>query len=274
MISIIIVNFKSEEFLEKCLKSIQKFPPKCSYEIIIVDNNSGTDPNKFGKISRNYISEKNFKFIKSAKNLGYGQGNNLGVKKSKGDFIVILNPDIEIKKGTLDILLKFLQKNSTVGIVGPKLLYPDGKVQDSFRRFPNPPDLIIKRIGFLRKLFHKRMVNFLMWDNDFEKEIEVDWVVGAFMMIRKNAWNKVGGFDPRFFLFFEDTDLCKKMWQKGFKVYFNPHCEALHNHDRLSETSSLKDFFMKKTFRMHIISAAKYFFKWRSLVRKVNRHKN
>ncbi len=261
-LSIIILNFNSQDFTDKCLKSLAKFPLKSEYEILIIDNASKN--NELEKIRQKWENKehKNIKFIHSPKNLGYGQGNELAIKQAKGEYVAVINPDIEVNKNTLDGLLDFLDKNPKVGLVGPRLYYKNGSTQDSFRRFPVPIDLLIKRVNFLRKRFQGRMAKFLMWDVDFKKPIPVDWVVGAFFVMRKKAWEEVGGFDPRYFLFFEDTDICRTMWKKGWEVYYNPLYTAIHNHERLSETSGLLDIFCKKTVRTHIASGFKYFFKW------------
>jgi len=262
-LSIIILNYRSESFVESCLRSIKKFPPSCSYELVVADNHSETKD--FHSLQKKWQDKKNFpiSFLAFKKNYGYGQGNNRAIKKAKGKFIAILNPDIEVRKNTLDILLDFLEKNSKVGIVGPRLFYPNDKTQDSFRRFPRISDLIIKRIPFLRRTFHERMVRFLMWDVDFRKAIKVDWMVGAFLVIKRQVWQQLDGFDKRYFLFFEDTDLCRQAREQGVEVYFCPQATATHNHTRLSETKVLRDFFRKKTFRTHIFSAFKYFWKWK-----------
>lgn len=261
-LSIIILNYNSVDWTDKCLTTIAKHKPKVSYEIVVVDNASKKDELKEIEKKWQKGEHKNIVFIQSPSNLGYGQGNELGVKNSEGEYIAILNPDIEVKEDSLDGLLDFMEKNPKVGLVGPKLIYPDTTVQDSFRRFPSPLDITIKRIPWLRAKCPKRMANFLMWDIDFTKPSEVDWVVGAFFVARRKAWLEIGGFDKRYFLFFEDTDICRMMWEKGWKVYYNPLFSAIHNHERLSDTTSAWDYLKKKTVRIHIKSAFKYFWKW------------
>ncbi|MCT4592161.1 MAG: glycosyltransferase family 2 protein [Candidatus Gracilibacteria bacterium] len=256
-LSIIILNYKTGDFSQRCLKMLKKFPPDCEHEIILVDNAS--NDGSIEKLEQNW---KDVIFVKSNKNLGYGQGNELGIKKAKGKYIAILNPDIEIRKETLNTLVKFMDKHPKAGIVGPRLIYPNGKTQDSFRRFPRIFDLIAKRIKPLRKIFSARLRHYLMWNVDFRRPIKADWVVGAFFVARKKAWDKIEGFDKNYFLFFEDTDICRSMWENSYEVYYNPLTDALHNQKRLSETNSMMDIFKKPTVKIHIKSAYYYFKKW------------
>ncbi len=260
-LSIIILNYKSEAFCHKCLESIAKNTPSAEYEIILVDNAS-----RDGSLMnlRNKWKEKlPLRFVELVKNLGYGQGNEAGITLAKGRYIAVMNPDIEVHAGTFDGLLRYLKENEKVGLVAPKLILPNKKMQDSFRRFPSLPDMVIKRIGFLRKVFPKRIARFLMWNINLTVPTAVDWVVGAFFIARKDAWKKVGGFDPRYFLFLEDTDICRSLWSHGWQVVFHPQYSALHNHERLSETKGIFDFFRKKTVQIHAMSAFKYFWKWK-----------
>lgn len=260
-LSIIILNFRNEDFCNKCINAIQKSMfDSFEYEIVFVDNAS--NDGSFENIQEKWKKNQKIKFIKSNKNLGYGQGNELGIIETKGEYLLIINPDIEVFENTIKGLIEYLDNHKNVGIIGPRLLYSDGATQDSFRHFPRVFDIFIKRASFLKKLFHKRLAHFLMWNVDFTKPIEVDWIVGACFMTRKIAWEDVGGFDKRFFLFFEDTDLCRKMWTKNWKVVFNPNFKARHHHNRLSDTKNFIDIFRKKTVRIHIASAIKYFWKW------------
>jgi len=260
-LSIIVLNYKSFTLSEKCLRSILKFPPSSSFEVIFMDNSVCKE--KFMQLKNKFAHQKNFSFIFSDKNLGFASGVNLASQKAKGKYLAILNPDIRLIEKVFDPLINFLNKTAKAAIVAPKLIFSDQSIQDSFRSFPSFFDLIIKRISPLRKIFHKRLARFLMWDFNFSKTSSVNWVVGAFFMIRKKVFQQLNGFDERFFLFFEDTDLCRRVKEKNLEVIFFPQVKAMHNHIRLSQTKNFLEFFSKKTFLLHIVSAFKYFWKWR-----------
>lgn len=256
-LSIIILNYRAEKFCSKALEALAKHPFKGEMEIILVDNGSGD-----GSIERLKQKWNQVRFVALSENLGYGRGNMKGVEIAKGDYLAILNPDVEVAARALDGLVAFLEAHKKAGLVGPRLFYPNNTTQDSFRRFPTFFDLIVKRVGFLRRFFGKRLQRFLLWDIDFSRPSKVDWVVGAFFVARRKAFLAAGGFDPRYFLFFEDTDLCRSLWNKGWEVWFNPLCSAVHHHKRLSDTAHPLDFLRKKTVRIHLASAFRYFWKW------------
>ncbi|MBI5414458.1 glycosyltransferase family 2 protein [Candidatus Peregrinibacteria bacterium] len=262
ILSIIILNYKSADFCDKCLQAISTFSPSCSYEILVVDNASH-EIERWRELKEKWLKKLNVSFSALPNNIGYGKGNEYAIRKSHGKYFAIVNPDIEVLPGTFDGLLEYIKNHENVGIVAPKLLYSDGKIQDSFRLFPNFSDLFVKRIGILRHIFQKKMEHFLMWKIDLSSPIKVDWVVGAFFLARRKAWEEVGGFDPRYFLFLEDTDVCRSLWKKGWKVIFHPHFSAYHHHERLSDAKNIFSIFRNKMLQIHLWSAIKYFWKWK-----------
>lgn len=256
VLSIIILNYRSKEFCDKCLRSLFLHPIDVDFEIILVDNDSQDD-------SITYIQERwgdKVRYIQNERNEGFGMAHNIAIKEALGEYIVIINPDIEVHENTINTLLEYLKSHPQCGIVGPQLIYPDGTIQDSYRNFPTISDLIIKRT-FLRKLFKNRMKHYLMYDFDPKETREVDWMVGACLMMKKENYDKIGGFDKRYFLFMEDVDLCRSMWEAGFEVIYLPKAKANHHHDRLSG-GKITQVIFKKTFYLHIASAIKYFWKW------------
>ncbi len=256
-VSIIIVNYKSKEKTLACLKSIAEADMDgLLSEIIVVDNNSEDDSAEV--IKKIYPKVK---IIKSEKNLGMGGGNNLGIKAAQAEFILILNPDTIIKKDAIKILHNFIKSDEQIGIAGPKLLNPDNTLQYSCRRFPKFYTPILRRT-FLGKFAKNHLDNFLMKDYSHKEIKKVDWMLGSCLMVRKNILNKINnGFDERFFMYFEDTDLCKRVWQAGFKVVYNPQAIVIHNHARASAESPWYLFFLNKLSRAHIMSWIKYFYK-------------
>lgn len=260
-LSIITVNYKSFSDLSRCIAAIKKNEPQVSYEIIVIDNDS-KQPEEEQKFLQEWGSQ--IIYIHSQANVGFGAGNDIGIKQAKGEYLLLVNPDVEIWENAVLEAVRFLDEHKEVGILGGQLRYPTGAIQDSYRSFPSLPDQFIKRIGFLRKQksLRKRVSKYLMWDKDPSVTEPVDWVVGGFMFIRKKAYETVGGFDQRYFLFMEDVDLCRKMWEHGYAVYYHPKVSATHREERLSG-GGIRDFFRKKTMRIHTASAIKYFWKYK-----------
>jgi len=260
-LSIIILNYKSKELAAHCVNILRKSGKEGDFEIIIIDNDSGDNSAEF---LHNAFPE--IRVIANKKNLGYGAGNNIGIKHAKGDYILILNPDVEIKYPEIEKMLDYLKNYPDVGIIGPQLIYPDGTIQDSYRKFPKFCDLIIKRTNLYKfPFFKKRMTDYLMYDVNPHKIQKVDWLVGAVLLVPKWVFKMVGYFDERYFLFLEDTDLCRRVWERGLKVMYFPEAKAIHNHKRLSQGKSWR-VLLNKNFYTHISSASKYFWKWRNKV--------
>lgn len=252
-LSIVILHHGSPKEVSANLKALHAAELPTGTEIFVI-NNGRRGANE--EISSPLFEHAALSFHE-IENKGYPQGNNFGFKRVKGDFLCILNPDVVVHKDTFKILLLYLKTHSKVGMVGPRLRYPDGKVQDNYRTFPRPFDLLVKRT-FLRHFFKKRMRKYLMWDKDPQKSEAVDWLTGAFQIMTRSAWNKVGPNDETYFLFMSDVDLCRKAWKKGFEVHFVGETEALHNEGRLS-AGGIGALFTKKTMRIHVWDAFRYY---------------
>ncbi|MBT5824555.1 glycosyltransferase family 2 protein [Candidatus Peregrinibacteria bacterium] len=209
--------------------------------------------------------EKNLKFdlrFYEIPNKGYPNGNNFGFKMAKGKFLCILNPDVRVEKNTFKVLLDYLKEHKKVGIVAPRLQYPSGTYQDNYRNYPRLFDLIVKRTGWLRNLFGKRMRRYLMWDKDVQESEAVDWLTGAFQILTRKCWDLVGPNEELYFLFMSDVDICRTAWERGFEVHFVGDTQAGHNEGRLS-AGGFSKIFKSKVMRIHIVDAFKYYWKWK-----------
>lgn len=259
-ITIVIVNYNDKEHTDTCIRTILRFPIQMDFHIVVVDNASIDGSVEY--LRERWEESHKVSFIVQRKNIGFGRACNVAIEQSNGTYIAIVNPDVEVRNNTFNTLLDYLDYFPDVGIVGPQLQYEDGTVQDSYRTFPRLLDIIVKRT-FLRrmKIFQKRIRQYLMWDKDKNRIEPVDWLVGAFWIIRRSILKRTGVFDPRYFLFFEDVDLCRRVWLQGYKVVYVPATSALHHHTRLSE-GGIKALFTKKVVRIHVISAMKYLWKW------------
>jgi GT2 family glycosyltransferase len=252
-LSIVIVNYKSLEKVRKCLKSILEADTfLLDYELILVDNNSGDD---LSGLSRGF---NNFKLIKNDTNLGMGAGNNLGIKKAEGDFILVLNPDTELRVNTIKTMFNYLKQEDEVAILGPKLLNPDLSLQYSCARFPKPWTPIFRRT-FLGYFFKKHIDWFLMKDFSHSEIKEVDWLMGSCLLFRSKDFP---GFDERYFMYFEDIDLCRSFKEQGKKIVYHPGAEVIHDHARGSAKNPWYLAFFSKLTREHIKSCLRYFLKW------------
>lgn len=267
-LSIIILNYKYKGLVKTCLRNIKSSLTlsaqegfKLDYEIIVVDNASN---DAVDEMIKNNFPE--VKLIMLDKNIGYGGGNNAGIKVAQGNYILIVNPDITVLEGAIKNLYEFMENNPEVGIVVPQLLNPNGTIQRSCMRFPKLFTPVYRRLSWLEIMpfvkKHLREFEIEEWDHNSDREVE-DWVLGACLMIRGSAIKEAGMFDEQFLLFFEDTDLCRRFKLKGWKIYYLSNAKVIHLDERLSKKSVGLKALKNKTTWIHIESWLKYFWKWR-----------
>jgi len=258
-ISIVIVNYNNKGFTLNCIKSIEESAfGNLKHEIIVVDNNS--DDN-IGQILA--WQHPKVIFIQNKNNIGMGAGNNVGLKRARGKYVVVMNPDTLAFPSTFAKLFAYMEANSNVGVVGPKQYNPDKSVQDSCYRWPSLLTPFFRRT-FLGRLGLSdwEIKRYLMQDYNKKTIREVDWLLGSCLFMRTSALKEVGWFDERFFLYFEDTDLCRRFWNKKWRVVYNPEVEIIHNHNRESARYPWYAFFMNMASRQHIKSWWRYVIKW------------
>ncbi|MDH4222934.1 MAG: glycosyltransferase [candidate division Zixibacteria bacterium] len=225
LLSIIIVTWNSEEFIPDCLKSIFNTKGSLDIEVIVVDNDSedGTV-----KVITEFGPE--VKLISNQENLGYAKGNNQGIEIARGEYILLLNPDVVLKENTLKLMLDFMERERGIDGLSPQLLNPDGTIQPSCREFPDFSILLWEITG-LSSLFPESRVfgRWRMGYFDFKSVREVDQPMSSFLLLRKNVLEKIGLFDESFPIFFNDVDLCYRIKLKGGKLYFYPEAKAIHH---------------------------------------------
>jgi GT2 family glycosyltransferase len=183
---------------------------------------------------------------KHNRNLGFSRAVNLASNKSSSDFVMFLNPDTIIENGFFESAKIFMNTNPDVGIIGPKILDPDGCVQGSARAFPTFCSLLTGRRSLITKLFPGSLLaraSILSNNSDGKTPMEVDWVSGACMFVRRDALDEVGFFDERFFLYWEDVDLCKRMVAGGWKVVYYPKATIEHCVGGSSERNLVRSVF-------------------------------
>jgi N-acetylglucosaminyl-diphospho-decaprenol L-rhamnosyltransferase len=260
-LSVIIVNFNHKYFPRLAVEALEKSKTNFPFEIIVVDNHSSDEESLM--FLKKAHEDKRITLICSPENVGFGRGNNLGAAIARGEYLFFHNPDVTVKEDSLQKMVDFLARNKDIGMIGPKLVYSSGKVQESCRRHMKFGDLVLNRT-FLGKLpmFQERVKHYLMEDFDHSKIQDVDLVTGAAIMMPREVFEKIGGFDKRYFLFMEDFDLCRMTKKAGYRVVYYPDAEVNHYHKRLSQGSMFK-LLRKKVFWLHVSSALKYFWKWR-----------
>lgn len=226
-LSIIIVNFNSGLFLKKCLLSIEKsiLSPQ-DYEVIIVDNNS-----KDISIEEALkVKGINLILIQNKKNVGFAVANNQGIKKAKGGYILLLNPDTLISTSVLHEMINFMEKNPKVGIATGKVILPNGELDDACHRgFPTPWNAFFHFTGIARIFPQSKFLNgYHLGYHDLNKIHEIDACAGAFMIIRREAGKQVRWLDEDYFWYGEDLDFCFRVKFAGWKIMFVPNVAITH----------------------------------------------
>lgn len=224
-LSIIIVNYNTPALTLNCIRSIRGSETTFSYEIILVDNASSDG-------SQQQFNEElqDCKFIFNENNLGFSKANNQGIHISKGRYILLLNSDTEIQSNTIQVMLSYMESHPDVGASGCKLLLSNGELDDTCKRgFPTPSASFYYLFGFSRMFpnnprFNKYKLNHL----DPDQEHEVDSLVGAFILVRRETIQRVGELDENFFMYGEDIDWCYRIKENGYRVMYYPGTKVLH----------------------------------------------
>ena len=220
-LSVIIVNYNSTALLINCISGIKKYF-KPEYEIIVVDNNTPG-------FNKSEIQNLNpvIKVIALNENLGFGKANNLAAEKAVYPYLLLLNPDTEINSDFSPDILSFMRKNPEAGACGPVLYHTDGKIQYS-AGIESGISMEILEAFFLINHFRKRFFKSIFKDGLTGKPTEVNWISAACLVIKKNLFSELNGFDPDFFMNYEDIDLCARLKYKGFKNYIFPGLKCTH----------------------------------------------
>jgi N-acetylglucosaminyl-diphospho-decaprenol L-rhamnosyltransferase len=254
-VSIIIVSYDTGAFIPTCLGALAQRARDADCEVIVVDNASSDGSP--GLIERDFPWVQ---LVKNPVNVGYARAVNQGMRLGRGRYFLVLNPDVEVTDGAVAALVSFMDCNPRVGLAAAKLVYPDGTLQMSCRTFYTLPTVLLRRTP-LGKLFPDSAIvrRHLMLDWDHNSEREVDWVLGACMMVRREAYESLGGMDERFFLYLEDVDWCFRMQKHGWKVAYVPSSVMKHYHRRES-ARLLPD----RKLVSHLLSTFRFYDKWNS----------
>lgn len=221
-LSIIIVNWNTGDLLKNCLRSIQGCSGNLSVQRIVVDNNSSDG-------SREMVARcfPDVTLVNSRGNLGFARANNLGLAHARAPLVLFLNPDTEIKAGTLDLMVRFMHTNPPVGALGCKIRNISGTIQRlGLQWFPSPLTEFLKFIAVSERTFSH--LPRLFPCHDPEKSGYVTKLFGACLMVRRSVLEQIGSFDEQFFMYCEDVDLCCRITRAGWKLFYLSDAEILH----------------------------------------------
>jgi GT2 family glycosyltransferase len=226
MLTIIIVNWNTSELLASCLESLAKRQKRAvragRVQVIVVDNAS-----KDGSEAMVRTSFPEVDILNSGENIGFGKANNLGIPLARGKFVLFLNPDTIVHSQALQRMVEFMQGAPTVGGLGPRMVYPDGRIQGlGLQWFPSPWTELFNLL-FVSERSIARIKNYLPY-RDPEQSGYVRKIYGGAFLVRKEVLSQVGGFDERFFMYGEDVDLCARIQKAGWKLYYLSEAEIVH----------------------------------------------
>ncbi len=259
-LSIIYINYNNRGLLKQSLKHLFLMNPALDFEVIVIDNHSNDES---AKMVREKFSE--VRIVESMENYGYAKGANLGIAEAKGKYIAIFNPDIFISRGSLEAMVNYLDNNPGAALLGPKLINADGSLQYSCYRFPKIYTPILRRSFLGQTGFGQKEIDrYLMKNFSHTESVEVDWLLGGALMARASALKEVGSMDERYFLYFEDTDLARRLKEKNYQVVYFPSAKMVHLHRRESADTPFIKGILSKITRAHIRSACKYFWKYKN----------
>ncbi len=238
MLSVLYVYFNTPEELLDSTNSIKRAINSFPYEIVIVDNAS---TKKLPKLN----SRISVKLIINTDNQGYGKAMNQAAKAAKGDILLIANTDTIFTENSIKLITERIKKNERIGVIGPQMISKSGRVLQSYNGQPFLPDALFA-FSFINSFFPNNKFSKRYWlgDMDTKKENEVGFVGGACMVIKKSVFERAGGFDERFFMYFEEADICFRIKKLGYKILYFPDARVIH----LIGRSTKDNKWIKKTF--------------------------
>jgi hypothetical protein len=245
----IVVYHSPLEDLQKAIDSFLGL--ERNIRLFIVDN-SGNDHLRFA------LRHPNVEYIFPGKNLGYGKAHNLAIRKILGrsKYHLVLNPDVEFNPEILHSLFQFMEQRPSIGLVMPKVLYRNGEMQHLCKMLPAPFDLFLRRFlpGPLKRPFQAKLDRYEMKHVDYNKTMQIPNLSGCFMFLRTEALEQLGAFDERYFMYMEDTDLCRRI-NAYYQTIYYPVVSIVHGYSK----ASYKSF---RLLRHHLTSSIRYFNKW------------
>lgn len=257
-VSFVTVCYRTPHLIRTLLRGIEAAAFSFPFEYFLVDNG--------GDGTAQMVRER-FPWvtvIEPGVNLGFGCANNLAFRQAQGEYVMLINPDLTVFAGEMEKLIAYADSVPHAGIIGPLVENPNGSRQESCTREPSPLMPVFSRT-FLGQTPYGRgaLDRYFMRDVSHNAPHDVDAVYGAAMLIRRLALERVGMFDERFFMYYEDVDLCRRMRVAGWRVVYAPVARFVHYHQRESRVRAPWEVFTNRVARIHIASGVKYFWKYR-----------
>ena len=246
-VSVVLFNTDVEE-VQNVIDELHKLT--LNYKLYLIDNS------KFNLINDKLVLNENVEYIHTGKNLGFGAGHNVAINLAKAisEFHLVLNADVIFNPDILYNIYNYMVQNNQIGLLAPKIYNLDDTIQYSAKLLPTPMNLIVRRFLPIKFIQNKLDYNYELKFFNFDKIIEVPYVMGCFMFINTNVFDVVNGFDERFFMYPEDIDLTRRIYKK-YKTIYYPLVSIKHKHGKGSYKSN-------KLLYYHVTSMIKYFNKW------------
>ena len=238
MVSVVIVSYNTQEILRNCLEALFEHSKGVAMEVFVVDNDSHD-----GSASMVKNDFPSVMLITNHENLGFAAANNQAFALARGRYIILLNPDAYIRPLSLEHSIAFMDRTPMCGLCGGKIISPEGRLEPSARRFPSALSKLLTMSGLRGTFAHSPIVNYHEFGGfAHDKPMEVDWVPGTFTIVRKKMLDEIGYFDERFYIYYEETDLCMRAKKAGWTIYFIPDAEVMHIGGASSKTRKDKTF--------------------------------
>ncbi len=238
MVSVVIVSYNTQEILRNCLEALFEHSKGVAMEVFVVDNDS--HDGSAAMVKNDFPSVM---LITNHENLGFAAANNQAFALARGRYIILLNPDAYIRPLSLEHSIAFMDRTPMCGLCGGKIISPQGRLEPSARRFPSALSKLLTMSGLRGTFAHSPIVNYHEFGGfAHDKPMEVDWVPGTFTIVRKKMLDEIGYFDERFYIYYEETDLCMRAKKAGWTIYFIPDAEVMHIGGASSKTRKDKTF--------------------------------
>ncbi len=259
-VSIAVQSYKNPEMLSLCLQSVREHCKNIDHELIVAD--CATEDDMIMMMREDFPEAI---FIPHKENVGFGAMVNACIDRVKGEYVFFINPDTVLEKETVSRLIEFMDAHTRVGLCAPKQKNFNGKYENTRFRFYQPMTIVYRRTFLKRFLFaQKHLAHFEMKDVNRSEPYPVEWVIGSAMFVRRSAMEDVGKMDQRFFMYMEDVDWCRRFWEKGYIVCYNPQVTMYHFYGKGSAKGGiLKGLLFNRLTWIHIASGIKYFKKYR-----------
>ncbi|MBN1223797.1 MAG: glycosyltransferase family 2 protein [Candidatus Aminicenantes bacterium] len=271
-LAVIIINWNTKDLLRQCIDAVRTNTRRLSVQIIVVDNQSRDGSPEM--VERDFPEVL---LIKNKVNRGYGGAGNQGLEAARGKYALILNSDVKVNPHCLDGMFEFMESRPDIGASSCRLTFPDGTLQHSCRKFPSFKAYVLMLLG-IRRLFPnmRPFREYLMLDWDHSEIRPVDQIMGSFLFLRSRAVEQVGGFDERFWMYFEEVDLCLRIRKAGWAIVHYPYVSAVHflskSSEQWGEVKKIREYqksllkYFKKNGKVHeyyillAVSRLKYWF--------------